>query len=144
MDRRILVSIIGLVVAIALVGVALAQEAEGPPPDDAGAADENATQAPATVDESAPQAPAPAIFVELLYPADEDVEVPLSVASLTLRGMTLPGAVVSVDGELARVDEQGVFTAEVPLEEGASAIDIVASDADGNLAETTVFVVRGE
>ena len=87
---------------------------------------------------------APALFLQVVEPNEEDVEVPLETAQLTVRGMTLPGAVVSVDGDLVDTDDQGGFTAIASLDEGANQIDVVVSDAQGNQQTTTLYVVRGE
>ena len=91
------------------------------------------------------QAPfAQSLFLRLVDPAEQDVEVPLDTAQLIVQGVTLPGAVVSVDGDLVDTDDQGSFIATTALDEGANEIDVVASDADGNQISTTLFVVRGE
>lgn len=94
--------------------------------------------------EAAAPAPAPSLFVRIVEPADDDVEVPLSVTSLVIRGQTLPGATVSVDGVLAHVDDQGSFAESVALEEGANPIDVIATTPDGAQADDSVFVVRGD
>jgi len=84
------------------------------------------------------------LFLQLVDPAEEDVEVPFGTAQLTVRGVTLPGAVVSVDGDLAVADDQGGFVDLIPLDEGANEIEVVASDGQGNQVTTTLFVVRGD
>ena len=142
MVRQLRAGLIGLVVATALVGAAFAQEAEEVPMNDTPPAVDNSLETPAPADESV--MPAPALFVQVLDPADDELEVPLSTTSVTLRGLTLPGAVLSIDGELATVDDQGTFSAEVPLEEGANDIIIAASDADGGMVEASVYVIRGD
>jgi hypothetical protein len=78
-------------------------------------------------------------------PTDLDVEVPLETAELTVQGLTAPGAVVSVDGDLADVDvdARGNFVDVAALTEGANAIDVVASDDQGNQVTPTLYVVRG-
>ena len=140
MVRRTWTGLIGLLVAMALIGAVFAQEAEEAPPDDTAPTGDSSIEAP--VDAST--MPSPTLFVRVVDPADEDVEVPPYTASIALHGLTLPGAVLSVDGELIDVDEQGAFAVDVPLEEGANEIELVASDADGATAETTVRVLRGE
>jgi hypothetical protein len=42
------------------------------------------------------------------------------------------GLVITINEDILLVDETGVFSATVPLEEGPNAIQIVASDAVGN------------
>ena len=140
MVRRTSAGLIGLLAALALIGAALAQEAEQAPPDDAAPTEDSALPAPV----EAGAMPAPTLFVRVIDPADDDFEVPLPTTSVALHGLTLPGAVLSVDGELVDVDEQGAFTAEVPLLDGANEIELVASDADGATAGTTVYVLRGD
>jgi hypothetical protein len=95
---------------------------------------------PATV----PPSVAPTLFLTLANPVEQDVEVPLDMAQLTIQGMTLPGAVVSVDGDLVDIDDQGNFGAVAPLEQGANEIEIVASDDHGDQISTSIFVTRGE
>jgi hypothetical protein len=127
---------------MALLGAAFAQEAEQAPMNDSPPTVDSSLETPAPTDESV--MPVPALFVRLLDPADDQLEVPLSTTSVTLRGLTLPGVVLSIDGELTTVDDQGTFTAEVPLEEGANDITIAASDADGAMVESSLYVLRGD
>ena len=140
-------SLAGLTLAAATLPVApvapVTHAQEAPPADDAAPMDPPAPDAPAEQD--APPAPAapPALFVQVVDPADVDVEVALETASITLSGLTVPGAVVSVDGNLAGVADDGSFSANVDLDEGANEIPVVASDADGNEVEQTLYVVRG-
>ena len=84
----------------------------------------------------------PALFLRMVEPED-DLEVPLSTSLVTLRGETLPGAIVSVDGALVDVDDAGGFAATLPLDLGPNAIDIVASTDDGSTTDTTILVIRG-
>ena len=97
-----------------------------------------------TVLPDADQTERPALFVRVVDPIEDDVEVPLATSTLLISGVTLPDAVLSVDGELVDVDEQGGFVAEAQLDEGANEIVIVASDADGNQVTTALYVVRGD
>ena len=92
----------------------------------------------------ADQSARPALFVRVVDPIEDDIEVPLATTTLVITGVTLSDAVVSVDGDLVDVDDQGGFVAVAQLDEGANEIDIVASDADGNQVTTTLFVVRGD
>jgi hypothetical protein len=63
---------------------------------------------------------------------------------LAVSGVTLPGAVVSVDGQILEVDAHGAFSTSVSFRGDAQDIDVVASDVDGHVASTTLYVVRGE
>jgi glucodextranase-like protein len=87
---------------------------------------------------------APALFLTLANPVEQDVELPLQTAQLTIQGTTLPGAVVSIDGDLVDTDDQGNFDGVAALDEGANEVEIVASDGQGNQISTSIFVTRGE
>lgn len=123
--------LVGLAIAVSATATALAQVGADPATtDDSSAAD--TTTSPAAV-----------LFVRVLNPTGDDVEVPLTATTLAISGITLDNAVLSVDGDLVDVDEQGGFATVAELEEGANQIEIVASDGDGNQVTTTLFVVRG-
>ena len=140
MRLRIGCAVIGLALAVSTMAVALAQADEDAPVADDSVPADTTVAAPLT-DQSAPRM----LFLQLVDPAEEDVEVPLRTAQLTVRGVTLPGAVVSVDGDLADIDDQGGFVGLTPpLDEGANEIEVVASDGQGNQVTTTLFVVRGD
>ena len=61
-------------------------------------------------------------------------------ASLTVRGVSTPGADVSVNETDTTADKSGNFTATVTLDEGENILIFVASDTDGNYAEKEVSV----
>ena len=86
----------------------------------------------------------PTLFLQVTNPVDQDAEVPLETARLMITGVTLPGSVVSVSGDLADVDDQGNFSDSAALDEGANEIEMVSSDNQGNQVTTTLFLVRGE
>ncbi len=73
--------------------------------------------------------PAQGFFLEVTEPQDETV---VSTSSIRVSGSTSTGAEVSINGELIDVDEQGHFAAMVELEEGPNAIEIIATDYEGN------------
>jgi Glucodextranase, domain B len=129
--------LLGLALALATTLIALAQADDdaAPPTDDAV---DTTVIAPA-----ADQTP-PTLFLQLTEPVEQDVEVALSTEELTVRGVTLAGAIVSIDGDLVDVDDQGGFVGVTPLDEGANEIEVVASDDQGNQVSTTLFVVRGD
>lgn len=127
MRFRIGSAIVALTLAMSLASVALAQADDDTPVD---------TQT--SVDQPPP------LFVSVLDPLDQDIEVALDTTRLTIQGSTLPGAVVSIDGDLVDTDDQGTFTGRANLEPGANEIDIVASDDQGNQVNTSIFVTRGE
>jgi len=60
----------------------------------------------------------------------------------TVRGITEPGATVTVNGLAATVLSDGQFTARMHLIVGTNAITVVASDRFGNAANATVRVER--
>ena len=123
------VAVLGLLLAVN----AAAQEEEAQP---------SAADTPTVNTDADAVSPPPAVFVRITDPQD-DLEVPLATTAVTVRGETLPGAIVSVDGNLVDVDDGGTFAALVLLDEGANAIDVVASTPDGSVTDTTVLVMRG-
>lgn len=84
----------------------------------------------------------PALFLKVTAPEDESA---VSTGNVTVSGVTIPGAVVSVsvgnNTVIADVDQNGNFQAVVPLEEGPNQIDVVASDLQGNEQSSTVTVM---
>ena len=64
---------------------------------------------------------------------------------MSVTGLTSPDAVVSVNGLMAVVDEEGNFSVEdVPLDEGPNLLQIIASDLSGAVAyETLAVAVTG-
>jgi hypothetical protein len=61
---------------------------------------------------------------------------------VTVSGTTEPGAVVSVDGTLAAVGDDGGFSCDIALDEGSNTIVVTATDASGNyvsLSRTVVY-----
>jgi hypothetical protein len=139
MRYRIGVVLFGLALAVSATATAMAQVDEDPATIDGSAATDTTTVLPV-----ADQAATAVLFVRVVIPIEDDVEVPLATTALAISGVTLGNAVLSVDGNLVDVDEQGGFTAMAQLDEGANEIEIVASDADGNQVTTTLFVVRGD
>lgn len=140
MRFRIGSALVSLALAVSMTAVALAQADDGTPAPDGSTPDGAAVASP-VVDQPVP---AVQLFVHLVDPTEEDITVPLETAQLTIQGVTLPGAVVSVDGDIVDVDDQGNFAGMTSLDEGANEIEVVASDGDGNQVSTTLFVVRGE
>jgi len=140
MRFRIGSTLVALALVVSMTGVALAQADDGSAPmDDAVPAD--TPGAAPTVNQPSV---APTLFLTLVNPVEQDVEVPLETAQLSIKGMTLPGAVVSIDGDLVDTDDQGGFTGVIALDEGANEIEVVASDDQGNQVNLIIFVTRGE
>ena len=68
-------------------------------------------------------------FLTVIEPADESI---VNTNRVEVFGITIPGAVVSINGDLAEVDGEGNFNTVVFLEEGPNLIEVVASDVHGN------------
>ena len=86
---------------------------------------------------SPPEMPKTGFFLTVTEPADNSI---INTDKVEVRGRTTPGAVVSVNGELVEVDEEGNFTMMVALEEGPNIIEVIASDLEGN-EESRILVV---
>ena len=87
--------------------------------------------------EAPPQVPETGFFLTVTEPADESI---INVDKVEVIGTTIPGAVVSINGELVEVDEEGNFTMMVVLEEGPNTIEVIASDLEGN-EESHILVI---
>lgn len=59
----------------------------------------------------------------------------VNAPQVEITGQAAPGTVITFDDEIVIVDQSGQFAVTVPLDEGPNAIQMVASDAEGN--ETT-------
>jgi hypothetical protein len=128
--------LVAMALAASMVSVALAQADDDTPVSE--------DVPPIDLSLAAPGGGAPTLFLTLANPVERDVEVPLDSAEFMMQGTTLPGAVVSIDGNLADTDDQGNFGLVVALDQGANEIDVVASDDQGNQIDTSVFITRGE
>ncbi len=82
--------------------------------------------------------PKPEFFLTVTQPADDSI---INADKVEVMGRTTPGAVVSVNGELAEVDEEGNFTMMVVLEEGPNIIEVLASDLEGNEDSRTLVII---
>lgn len=67
--------------------------------------------------------------LKILSPENEAV---VNLPQVEVQGTAPVGLVVTINEDIILVDETGVFSATVPLEEGPNAIQIVASDEVGN------------
>jgi len=68
-------------------------------------------------------------LLEIIAPEDESI---VTESMLVIVGKTIPGAVVSINGNLLNVDITGKFQFALALDEGPNIIEIVASDMNGN------------
>jgi len=78
------------------------------------------------------------LVLEITEPADEAV---VDVSRITVSGSTLADAVVSINGIIADVDYQGIFTGEVNLDAGPNVIEVVTSDFYGNEKSAILTVI---
>lgn len=85
-----------------------------------------------------PAEPSTGFFLELTQPQDETV---VDTSPIYVSGSTSPGAEVSVNGELIDVNEKGNFAATVELEEGPNAIEVIATDYEGNEESCILAVI---
>ena len=87
-------------------------------------------------------APTPALKPEfsltVTEPTDESI---INTDKVEVIGITTPGAVVSINGELVDVNEEGNFTMMVVLEEGPNIIEVIASDLEGNQESHTLVII---
>ena len=81
--------------------------------------------------------PETGFFLTVTEPTDESI---INTDKVEVIGITTPGAVVSINGELAEVDGEGNFTIMVVLEEGPNTIEVIASDLEGN-EESHILVI---
>ncbi|GAJ17309.1 unnamed protein product, partial [marine sediment metagenome] len=80
----------------------------------------------------------PEFSLTVTEPTDESI---INADKVEVIGITTPGAVVSVNGELAEVDEEGNFAMMVVLEEGPNIIEVIASDLEGNQESHTLVII---
>ncbi len=82
--------------------------------------------------------PESGFFLTVTQPIDESI---INADKVEVIGITVPSAVVSVNGNLAEVDEEGNFTMMVVLEEGPNLIEVIASDSEGNQESRTLVII---
>ena len=82
-------------------------------------------------------APTAGLPFSLLYPIDG---VEITEPTISVIGVTVPDAVVGVNGIPAEVNDLGIFSTLVSLDEGANLIEVVAADIRGEVRFQTVAV----
>lgn len=92
---------------------------------------------PQPTPEPTPAEEAP-VELKVIEPQDESI---VYSSPVVVRGTAWPDAVVSVDGQMAEVDEEGNFEVSVSLEEGPNLIEVVASDFRGNERRIEIAVI---
>ena len=111
-----------------------------------GCAGEEGTPSPTTPGGTAmpspTEGPADELLLEIQEPEDESI---VSTASVVVRGVTAPDAIVSLmfdsEIEIADVDEAGNFAVTIDLQEGPNVIEVVASDWEGHEASAIVTLI---
>jgi len=82
------------------------------------------------------------LLLEIQEPEDESI---VSTASVIVRGVTVPDAIVSLlfdsEIEIAEVDNAGNFAVTIDLQEGPNVIEVVASDWEGHEASAMITVI---
>ena len=74
----------------------------------------------------------------IMQPVDQSV---VSDNPIPLSGRTVTDAVVSVNGANVPVDDLGVFSTRVILEEGPNIIEVVATDTEGRVLSSIIAVI---
>ena len=77
-------------------------------------------------------------FLLITQPEDQSI---VSQSAILLAGRTSPAAVVSVNGVSLPVDAIGIFSTTVKLDIGPNIIDVVATDADGEVLSTVIAII---
>jgi len=78
------------------------------------------------------------LSLEINEPADEAV---VDLSRITVSGKTAADAVVSINGIVADVDPEGIFSGEINLEAGPNVIEVVASDFYGSEKAAVLTVI---
>jgi hypothetical protein len=60
--------------------------------------------------------------------------------AVVVHGVATPGATVAINGQATAVDREGRFSAETRLSPGANAIEVVATDSQGNRKSSRLTV----
>lgn len=132
-----MIGVICLGIALVLVmGACSSDTDETPTP--APTATPTATAAPTpTPTETARPTPAP-LSLDITSPEDESV---VATSEVEVAGTTLPTAIVSVNGTLVTVGNDGGFSTTITLEEGPNTIEVVASTIAGEELGEVLMVI---
>ncbi|MBI4333220.1 MAG: hypothetical protein HY673_18300 [Chloroflexi bacterium] len=93
---------------------------------------QTATQPPAA------PSPAGAVLLQIAGPADESI---LTSSPAKLSGTAALDAVVSVNGRIVPVGDDGHFDLDVTLLEGPNLLEVVATDSDGRQSNQILTVI---
>ena len=92
---------------------------------------------PAPTPEETPTPPV-GFFLEVTEPKDESI---VTSSVIPVSGTTTQDAVVSINGGVVEVNEEGNFTTTVTLEAGPNTIEVIASDFEGNKESAVLAVI---
>lgn len=81
--------------------------------------------------------PEAALFLDIQGPADGSA---VQIDGVVVHGLTVAGALVSVNGEVVDVDNEGGFQVVVALEPGENVIEVVARDSSGSRHQVTLTI----
>ena len=81
--------------------------------------------------------PAP-LSLDITSPEDESI---VATSEVEVAGTTLPTAIVSVNGTLVTVRDDGGFSTTVTLEEGPNTIEVVASTVADEQVDEVIMVI---
>ncbi len=77
-------------------------------------------------------------FLLVTEPEDQSI---VSTRNLPLSGRTSPDAVVSINGVSVGVDDAGIFSTSLTLDDGPNIIDVLATNVDGEILSTVLAVI---
>ena len=80
-----------------------------------------------------------AFYLEVNGPTDRSM---VRDSSVKVEGGTLPGSIVTVNGQIAALDGRGRFSVPIQLEEGPNSIEIIASDVRGTQRSQVISIIR--
>ncbi len=103
-----------------------------------------ATAAPTSTPAPAPTAtPAAEARSELkLTVSQPENESTVSASTVTVKGVTSPDAVVSINGAVATVAADGTFSQDIALQPGPNRIEVLASTFDGQSKSQVINLIR--
>ena len=119
------------------------QPAATQPPAPAATPRPAATAAPTSTPAPTAAAPAPEARSELkLTVSQPQDESTVSASTVTVKGVTSPDAVVSINGAVATVAADGAFSQDVSLQPGPNRIEVLASTFDGQSKSQVINLIR--
>ena len=77
------------------------------------------------------------LFLDVNGPEDGAT---VQTTAVIVHGLTIPEASLTISGEAASVDADGMFRGEVTLSPGSNVIEVVATDTEGNREAKTLSI----